>query len=48
MTVHAFILVCASDLKDEGGFTEEGKASSLVGYRGCLDGNVIDAREMIF
>lgn len=35
MIVHAFILTCATDLENEGGLTEEGEASSLVGYQDC-------------
>lgn len=37
-----------SDLEDEGELIEKEEASLLAGYRDYLDGNVVDAREMVF
>ena len=42
-----FVVMRVFDLEGESGLTEQERMSLLAGYRDYLDGNVIDAREMV-
>lgn len=45
--IDGFVVMRVSDLEDEGELTEQERASLLAGYRDYLDGNMVDAREML-